>query len=36
MLLEKTFDELWYYLWGNFVGNQYKNKKNIQEIKFIN
>ena len=34
MLLTQTFDELWYYLWGNFVGNQYKNEEKHSREKF--
>lgn len=34
MLLTKTFDELWFYLWGNFVGNQYKNEEKHSRDKF--
>lgn len=34
LLLTKSFDELWNYLWGNFVGNQYKGEEKISREKF--
>jgi len=34
LLLTKNFDELWNYLWGNFVGNQYKGEEKISREKF--
>jgi len=34
LLLTKNFDELWNYLWGNFVGNQYKGEEKISKEKF--
>jgi len=34
LLLTKSFDELWDYLWGNFVGNQYKGEEKISREKF--
>jgi hypothetical protein len=34
LLLTKKFEELWYYLWGNFVGNQYRGEKKISKEKF--
>tara|TARA_B110001450_G_scaffold173088_2_gene161409 strand:- start:907 stop:1698 length:792 start_codon:yes stop_codon:yes gene_type:complete len=35
LLLTKSFDELWNYLWGNFVGNQYRGEEKISKEKFI-
>ena len=34
MLLTKSFDELWFYLWGSFAGNQYKNEEKHSRDKF--
>ncbi len=34
MLLTKTFSELWFYLWGNFVGHQYKSEEKVSREKF--
>ena len=34
MLLNKNFNDLWYYLWGNFVGNQYRGEEKISKEKF--
>ena len=35
MLLEKEFSELWKYLWGDFVGVQYRNEERHAREKFI-
>ncbi len=34
MLLKKSFNELWFYLWGTFVGNQYKSEEKVSKEKF--
>lgn len=35
MLLKMSFDELWKYLWGNFVGSQYKAEERNSRDKFL-
>lgn len=35
ILLEKSFDELWSYIWGDVcISNQYKSEENISKTKF--
>ena len=34
LLLKNNFDELWFYLWGNFVGNQYRGEEKLSRDKF--
>ena len=33
-LLNKTFEDLWYNLWGDYVGHQYKNEAKFSKDKF--
>ena len=34
MLKDNNFEELWKYLWGDYVGNQYKNEEKSSRDKF--
>ena len=34
LLLTKDFDDLWYYVWGDYVGNQYSNEEYNSKEKF--
>jgi len=34
LLLTKDFDDLWYYVWGDYMGNQYSNEEYNSREKF--